>query len=356
MTIQKTYKLGLMLLAVMLFSTCAKKTQMGKGKELKLEVVSIGFYNLENLFDTIDQPNRDEDFLPNGSYRWTGMKYRSKLKRMAYAISQLGIENTPNGVSIFGVAEVENRGVLMDLVKQKEIAKRHYAIVHYDSPDRRGIDVALLYNPRDFVVTHSHTHRLILDDSTFRSRDQLVVSGYLKREKIHIIVNHWPSRYGGEKASAPNRIAAAKLNKHIIDSIQRIDKNAHIITMGDFNDDPDNQSVKDILNAKKTRQEVETQGLYNPFWKILDSGTGSLAYKGSWNLFDQIILTHSLIPQQDNMSKFVFLRAEVFNKNFLIQQEGQYRGTPLRTHGGGVWLDGYSDHLPTLIYLARKKK
>ena len=271
------------------------------------------------------------------------MKYRAKLKNMAYAISQIGLETTPNGVSILGVSEIENRGVLEDLVKETTIANRNYEIIHYDSPDRRGVDVGLLYNPRDFVPTAHKSHRLVVPDKPdFRSRDQLVVSGYLLNEKVHVIVNHWPSRYGGEVASAPLRNAAAALSKQIADSLYQQDPNAKIIIMGDLNDDPHNESVAKVLNAKRNMDEVEDFGLYNPTWRILDSGVGTLAYNNQWNLFDQIIISKPLLTK--DKSKLSFWKAEVFNKSFLVQQEGAYKGVPLRTHAGGVWMNGYSDH------------
>lgn len=324
-------------------------------QKMNLVVASVAFYNLENLFDTIDQANIDEEFLPNGAMKWTGYKYKAKLKNMSYAISQLGLDITPGGVSIIGVSEIENRGVLEDLVKQPALANRQYAIEHYDSPDRRGVDVGLLYNPHDFVVSKSKAYHLFLaSDTSFRTRDQLLVSGYLKGEKVHVIVNHWPSRIGGEVESEPKRLAAATLTKHIVDSLYNVEPNAKIIVMGDLNDDPSNKSTAQVLGAKKNMEEVSKGGLYNTMWRILDSGVGTLAYNGEWNLFDQIIISEPLIHSDNQHLRF--WKAEVFNKSFLIQQEGTYKGSPLRTHAGGVWLNGYSDHFPTLIYLTKEKK
>ena len=338
---------------LILMVSCGSNKPIVSNEKVTVKAVSVGFYNLENLFDTIDQGNNDEEFLPTGAMRWTGMKYKAKLKNMAYAISQIGLDVTPKGLSILGVAEVENRGVLEDLVKEPAIANRTYEIVHYDSPDRRGIDVGLLYNPRDFIVTNSKSYGLYFpEDTLFRTRDILLVTGYLLNEKVHVIVGHWPSRYGGEVASAPMRNAAAARTKHIVDSLYNKDANAKIIVMGDFNDDPFNESTAKVLNAKRNREDVPTKGLYNPMWRILDSGVGSLAYNNQWNLFDQIIVSQPFL-HNDN-SHLRFWKAEVFNKSFLVQQEGTYRGSPLRTHAGGVWLNGYSDHFPTLIYLVKE--
>lgn len=319
-----------------------------------VQLSCVAFYNLENLFDTIDGPNNDAEYLPNGANKWGSMKYNAKLKNMSYAISQIGLDNSPVGAAILGVSEIENRGVLEDLVKQPDIANRTYQIVHYDSPDRRGVDVGLLYNPRLFTVTNSKSYRLRTDDTTFLTRDQLMVSGYLQGEKIHVIVNHWPSRSGGEMRSRPKRNAAAGLTRSIVDSLFKVDAKAKVIVMGDLNDDPMNESCATILGAKKDASEVQPKELYNVFWKTLDKGIGSLSYNDQWNLFDQIILSHELV--NGDKSKLSFWKGEVFYRNFLIQQEGRYKGTPLRTHSGGVWLNGYSDHLPTLVYLVKEKK
>lgn len=336
------------------FSCSSKKSAItpSREKSVKVELSSVGFYNLENLFDTIDNENNDAEYLPNGANKWGSMKYNSKLKRMSYAISQMGIDQTPVGLAILGVSEIENKGVLEDLVKEPVIANRSYQIVHYDSPDKRGIDVGLLYNPRLFTVTNSKSYRLKTDDEKFFTRDQLMVSGYLMGEKIHLIVNHWPSRSGGEERSKPKRNAAAGLTRSIVDSLYNVEPEARIIVMGDLNDDPQDESCAVILGAKKNAEDVKPGDMYNVFWKTLENGTGTLSYNDQWNLFDQIIISHELTHGDKN--KMRLWKSEVFYRNFLIQQEGRYKGTPLRTHSGGVWLDGYSDHLPTLIYLVKE--
>ena len=331
----------------------AKKTGSTAGNKIEVQAVSIAFYNLENLFDTINQSNNDEEFLPEGAMKWTGYKYKAKLKNMSYVLSQLGLDITPRGPSIIAVSEIENRGVLEDLVKQPSIANRTYQIVHYDSPDRRGVDVGLLYNPRDYVVTNSKSYVLQTNDTSFHTRDQLVVSGYLLNEKVHVIVAHWPSRIGGDVASEPKRVAAAGLTKSIIDSLYRVDPKAKIIFMGDLNDDPYNKSTAVTLGAKRNIEDVAPNGLYNTLWRTLDSGVGSLAYNNQWNLFDQIIISAPFLNK--DKKTLTYWKSEVFNKRFLIQQEGSYKGTPMRTHAGGVWLNGYSDHFPTPIYLVKEK-
>ncbi len=344
------------LLLVLLAASCAPKKTANAPSDGKVNVqlACVGFYNLENLFDTIDQPDvNDHEYTPNGPNKWNGHKYLSKLHNMAYAVSQIGLDRSPMGAAILGVSEVENRGVLEDLVAQPELAGRSYEIVHYDSPDRRGIDVGLLYNPRLFTVSHSVKHRFHMPEQPdFVTRDQLLVSGYLLGEKVHVIVNHWPSRYGGEVASRPNRVAAAKLTKSIVDSLYRVEPQAKIIIMGDLNDDPYNASVAEVLQARKTREEVQPGGLYNTMWHLYDKGIGSLAYQGQWNLFDQIIISSYLLDAP--RTELRYWRSEVCNLPFLTHQEGRDKGTPLRTHSRGVWLNGYSDHFPTCIYLVKE--
>jgi|GEM_PF-48607 len=322
----------------------------------KLETFAIGFYNLENLFDTINEPTlqQNDEFTPQGSNKWGTMKYNAKLKNMSYAISKIGITKyTPDGVAVLGVSEIENRIVLEDLVKQPLIADRNFQIVHHDGPDRRGVDCALLYNPKYFTVTSWKSIPFkIADRPTFRSRDQLLVTGILAGEEIHILVNHWPSRYGGEVASRPLRVAAAELSKSIADSLLAINPDAKIIIMGDLNDDPTNVSCAKILNAKKNISEVEKGGLYNTMWPIFAKGNGSLGYQDTWCLYDQIIISYDWLGNDYSSLKFV--KPEVFNKDFLTEQAGKRKGYPMRTHASGVWRNGYSDHYPTLIYVIKE--
>jgi hypothetical protein len=349
--------IALFTIALLISSACTAKNNLAPTNDhkLKFQVSCVAFYNLENLFDTINNINvNDEEYTPDGPMKWGTMKYTAKLQHMSYAISQIGLEYSPQGIALIGVSEIENRGVLEDLVKQPDLAKRSYQIVHYDGPDRRGVDVGLLYNPKLFIVTNSKSYRLHTADTTFRTRDQLMVSGYLQGEKVHVIVNHWPSRTGGEEISRPKRNAAAALTRSIADSLFSADPKAKIIIMGDLNDDPFNESCATILGAKKDLNELKDGQLYNTLWKTLDKGIGSLAYADQWNLFDQIIVSSEIA--HSDPSKLKLWKAEVFNKPFLTQQEGRYKGTPFRTHSGGAWTNGYSDHYPTLIYLVKEVK
>lgn len=321
------------------------------------KIAAIGFYNLENLFDTINNPLiNDEDFLPTGSYRYNTAVYVEKQNNMARVIAELGTELTPDGLAILGVAEIENRDVLEDLVRQEQIKDRNYQIVHYDSPDYRGIDVALLYQAKYYTVTGSRPVPMVIYDSEgkpTRTRDILLVSGILDGDPLHVLVNHWPSRRGGEAATRPLRNAAALTCKNIADSLVVADPNARVIIMGDLNDDPVSPSVRSVLNAKRTKEETRPGGLFNPFYDFYKRGVGTLAYQDSWNLFDQIIISHSLINPA--LGGYQYYQARVFNPPYLTQDTGRFKGYPHRTYSGSTYIGGYSDHFPTFIYLVKEK-
>lgn len=327
-------------------------------EEKTYKAVTVSFYNLENLFDTLNDPiTFDDDRTPDGKDHWTEEIYEAKLKNMAQVISEIGADLTKTSPVILGVAEIENRKVLEDLVNQPALKDKNYGIIHYDSPDRRGIDVALLYQKSNFKIINSSVHELLiydLDDRDKRvyTRDQLLVSGLLDGDKIHFIVNHWPSRSGGEARSRSKREAAAALNKKIIDSIQVEEPYAKIITMGDLNDDPVNSSVKEVLGAQGERDSVKKFGLYNPMESMFKKGLGTLAYRDSWNLFDQIIMTQSLL--KDDYSSFRYYQAGIYNKHYLSNPRGQYKGYPYRSFANGGFTGGYSDHFPVYIYLIKE--
>ncbi|MCD4736317.1 MAG: endonuclease/exonuclease/phosphatase family protein [Bacteroidales bacterium] len=350
---KKVYSLVFIGIIVLCSFTKSSYTQ----EEKAYKVISIGYYNLENLFDTINQTELliSEEFTPEGPKQWTSQRYYEKLGNMADVISQIGIDLVPTGITILGVSEIENITVLEDLVAHEKLKERNYKIVHYDSPDRRGIDVGLIYQADYFTVTDSKSYPLTMEgDTGFRSRDQLLVTGKLDGETFHLIVNHWPSRRGGERASRPKRNAAGKLARHISDSLLTLDKNAKIIIMGDLNDDPVNPSVKTHLRAKGRQDQLENGDLFNPMYKMYKDGIGSLAYRDSWNLFDQLILSQGLLG--DNYSDYKFHKAKIFNKNFMVQKDGAYQGYPWRTYAGGVYSGGYSDHFPVYLFLIKEAK
>lgn len=320
------------------------------------EIQSIAFYNVENLFDIFDNPETfDDDRTESGKDVWNAEKYSRKLDNLSRVICEIGQDVTNEPPAIIGLCEIENRAVLEDLVNHPNLRNYHYGIVHYDSPDERGIDVALIYRKEFFQPLASKARKLLIyeaDNPGKRdyTRDQLVVSGLLNKEEIHIIVNHWPSRGGGEARSGYKREKAAYLNKRIIDSLMKLDPEAKIISMGDFNDDPTNKSFKKILNTKAEKNLLSTE-LYNPMENMLKQGKGSLAYRDSWNLFDQIYMTGNLVLGND--TGYQFYKAGIFNKPFLITATGQFKGYPARTYGYSGYEGGFSDHFPVYIYLIR---
>ncbi len=327
-------------------------------QERQYKVGIIAFYNLENLFDTINDPDKnDEDFLPTGSYLYTGDVYKDKLGKLSDVLSQIGKDISPDGFSLLGVAEIENRQVLEELVSQPKLSSRNLKIIHYDGPDERSIDCALLYNPKYFKVTSSTPLFVKLQNSDGKlhyTRDILWVTGLYDGELIHVFVNHWPSRRGGEEASAPSRATAAGVCKHVIDSLMKIDVRTKVIIMGDLNDDPSSASIKEVLGAKNKISDVKSGDLYNPWQDFLKKGIGTLAYNDSWNLFDQIILSSAFLEKEQ--SGFFFKKAQIFNRNFLIEQTGKYKGYPMRTYNGNKYNYGYSDHFPTYCVLFKEVK
>jgi len=325
-----------------------------KAQSNKYQVVCAGFYNLENLFDTLNDPHtRDDEFTPTGKKHWTARRYQNKLDKLSLVISDLGTDYTPNGAAILGVCEIENKKVLEDLIRQPNLIKRGYNIVHENSPDRRGIDVALLYQPGIFQVMHYRYVELQLIQSgkkkTYRTRNQLVVCGEINHETLYVIVNHWPSRMGGVKRSEHKRILAAKTCRTQVDSLLALEENAKIIVIGDFNDDPDNQSMVKYLNAETDLSDLDEGEIYNTTGILFKNGEGTLAYKRKWNLFDQILVSQALLKKSNG--KMCWYKSLIFSEPYLQHQKGRYKGIPLRTYSGKKYLGGYSDHLPVYMVL-----
>ena len=317
----------------------------------------IGFYNLENLFDTINDPNvKDEEFLPTGSKNYTGKIYLDKLNHLASVLSKIGTDLSPDGLSIIGNAEVENESVLKDLVNEPMLKSRNYQIIHFDSPDERGIDVAMLYNPKYFKPIKSETlnvHLLNSDSTERKTRDVLFVYGKFDGEDIFVFVNHWPSRRGGEEVSIPSRARAAGVCKAKIDSITSKNPDAKIVVMGDLNDDPVSPSVAVVLGAKVDKNLVGKSELYNPWGTFYKQGIGTLAYNDSWNLFDQILVSEGFLNKSN--PGYFFNKAEIFSRPWMLQTSGRYKGYPKRTFDFDNYIAGYSDHFPTYIVLLKKQ-
>ena len=328
-------------------------------QEKKYSLYAIGFYNLENLFDTIhDKGKNDDQYLPDGQNRWNGRKYHQKLRNMARVLADMGTDKLPGiGCALIGVSEVENAKCMEDLVAQEPLKARGYKFVHVEGPDYRGVDCALIYNPRLFKVNNVKLvpYVYILEkDSKRNTRGFLTVSGTLAGEHVVVIVNHLPSR----GAESFYREEGGRQLRIVKDSLVKEDPNAKIIVMGDMNDDPQDKSMAVSLGAQRKMKDVEKGGLWNPWWDVLANGAGTLQYDGKWNLFDQIILSHSLLDQKGkkDYQTLKYWNHQIFRRDYLFQKEGKYKGNTLRTHAGGVWLDGYSDHLPTVVYLIKQVK
>lgn len=327
----------------------------GSAGAQRLGVWAAAFYNLENLFDYEDDPNNkgDDEFLPTGPYKWTKDKYEQKLGNMARTIALLARDNCPAGPALIGIAEVENDRVVHDLVSRPEVAAMGLKYVHYESPDWRGIDVALLYNPRLFKVISSKPYPLhVPGNPTLRTRDQLLVSGILAGEPVSVIVCHWPSRYGGGKSS-PLREAAAALSKHIADSVRTASPANKVIIMGDLNDDPTDKSCAEVLGAARKRREARPDGYFNTTWPLYDRGVGSLCYQDVWCLYDQQIVSGNFLTDKTQKT-LTFWKAEVFNRDFLTTPTGKRKGYPYRSFDGNRWQNGYSDHFPTITYYVKQ--
>jgi predicted extracellular nuclease len=308
------------------------------------ETYTIAFYNIENLFDIENDPNtHDDDFLPTSAKKWTPKRYQNKLRKLGAVISKIGEDDTEIAPIIVGLAEVENKRVLSDLVNSKNLIEENYSFAHYDSSDERGIDVALLYKSDVFKLESSESFPVYIQNEKGErdhTRDILLVQGKLKDETLNIIVNHWSSRREGTKETEYKRIAAANVVNSIIKMLKKEDVNAKVIVMGDFNDNPNNNSLSLI--------EKESD-LYNPFKTVWSQDKGSQNYDFQWNLFDQILFSTNFFDTTN--SSLEFENANIFNSEFLTQYHGKYKGQPFRTYVGKKYQGGYSDHFPVYIQI-----
>ncbi len=323
------------------FAKASPSQNNGKTKQPSTNV-SVGFYNLENLFDTKDDPAKlDDDFTPTGFKKWDEKRYAKKLKKLAKVISKIGKKETGAPPALLGVAEVENARVLEDLIQVKSLKKHDYGVAHFDSPDERGIDVGLLYRKECFTVTNAATHTVWLESERGGrdyTRDILHVTGNLMGNEIHLLINHWPSRRKGANETSKKRIKAAQENRKVIEAIRSENEDARIMVLGDFNDGPYDESVKDHLVQKD---------LYNPMVFLNTKYEGSLNHNFEWYLFDQIILSTNFMRIHQN--NFKYLHSNIYNEDYLKEFSGKFKGNPYRTHAGKRYLGGYSDHFPVYI-------
>lgn len=328
----------------------------------------VGFYNLENLFDTYNDPvKNDEEFLPDGKNKWTDVKYQKKLHNMATVISEMAKANKAFH-TVLGVSEIENRLVLEDLVSQPVLQKANFQIIHYDSPDRRGVDVALLYRPDQFTYIDSESIPFSFEGTEvditlneeeqdyFRTRDILMVHGKIDGEDVAIYVAHLPSRYGG-KGYDLRSLGGEIIFKHSTQLSQK-HPGIKIIVMGDMNDDPFDESMAKWLKARKDKESVKKGEFYNPFWEMYDNGYGSLGYRDVWCLYDQVIVSESLLNAEEGTLKIRPVGKKgfygvIFKRPFMVTQRGQYKNYPFRTFSNGKFINGYSDHFPTYVVISK---
>jgi len=319
-------------------------------------VVAIGSYNVENFFDTLNDPKKnDEDFLPGGPYGYNSRVYNEKKHNVAKVFQQMGTDVTPDGCAIIGMVEVENDNVLRDLVQEPEIRSRNYKYVYSYTPDERGISVAMLYSPKYFtLINYEALHVPTETVGEHRTtRDVLYVCGLLAGDTVHILINHWPSKRGGESATAPLRKLAAGVSRHKIDSILAINAQAKIIVMGDFNDNPTSEAITKVMLAVPDKKKVGPLELYNPWYNMFKKGIGTEVFQGEWNMIDQMMISRGLLDNTND--KWKYYKHEIFNRDFLKHQLGNEKGLPHRSFTiSQVWDNGYSDHFPIVMYLVEK--
>lgn len=313
----------------------------------------IGFYNVENLFDTINDPNKnDEQFLPDGDYRWNTERYQTKLKNLSKVISE--IAQLDGGLVVLGVSEIENEQVMLDLAATELLKPYKFAVCHHESPDRRGVDVAFFYDPARFKIIGTKAFPLnVPGNPDFITRDQWLMTGILDGiDTLDIVVNHWPSKSGGERRSLPGRLAAGKLAKHIADSILHARQNAKFIYMGDLNDNPTAPCIIKEMQTHTNDKKLSNYDLYNPMWRMFRNGYGSYAYRDTWEMLDNIIISGGLVNA--NPGTYKFHSAHIFRKSYMFTQNGSFIDYPYRSFAGGNYQGGYSDHLPVYIILTKK--
>jgi len=328
----------------------------------------VGFYNLENLFDTYDDPAKnDEEFLPEGKNKWTPAKYEKKVHNMARVIAAMAQENGRYH-TILGISEIENRMVVEDLVSDPQIAAANYQIIHYDGPDRRGVDVALLYNPKQFELLESVSIPYTFEGSEiefslnkeeqdyFRTRDILMVRGKIDGEMFAFFVTHTPSRLGGKGNDLRSRCGEIIYNYSL--ELEAKYPGIKIAAMGDMNDNPFDESMAVWLHGKEKMEVMTEKDWFNPFWSMLKAGYGSLCYQYEWNIYDQVLVNYNLTFAPEGGLKIHPIIKDtyygrIFKKPFMINQKGQYKDQPFRTFSNGAFVGGYSDHFPSYILISK---
>ncbi|MCB0517584.1 MAG: hypothetical protein H6577_23165 [Lewinellaceae bacterium] len=338
-------------LTIVAIAICQSSCQVLRKNPQAAGEVRVGFYNVENLFDTEDDPAvNDDEFTPGGKLQWTEERYKKKLEQLAKVVDGMAYP------ALFGMAEVENAKVLEDFCEKTSLSKHRYQFVHFDSPDERGIDVALLYQKELFTVIGADTIAIHFpkevagEDPNPATRDVLVVKGVLgKKDTLNVLVVHAPSRYGGEEQTQPERIYVAQQIKQKTVEIFRQNPNANILIMGDFNDEPDNKSIAETLAAKPIPLGTPMANtLFNCFLELDAIGEGTYNYRGNWNMLDQIIISTHLLAAKNSLH---FSKASIFRQEWMMYNDDRNGPRPNRTYGGDRYFGGFSDHLPVMVVL-----
>lgn len=333
----------LLLISAIIINGCqSSKKSQGKSKE---NYARILFYNVENLFDTLDSEGvNDAEYIPTSDKKWDSERYADKLSKLSMVIASADTGYFPD---VIGLCEVENKDVVVDLLATPLLGGQDYQILHQNSPDKRGIDVALAYSKKYKPISTSYI-LIDLPGNRSHTRDILYSKGLLYKDTVHVFVNHWPSRYGGKEESDPKRAFTAQVLRNVIDSIQKADLNPQIIIMGDFNDYPPDSSLSHILNAKPAPSDNPDE-LVNLAWEMNANELGSYNYKGNWGALDQFIISANLFEQGKlTADKESFI---VVKKEWMLYTNKNGKQSPSRSYGGDNYYGGYSDHLPILLKL-----
>ena len=325
-----------------------------KIKKMPNEVITqknfrIGFYNVENLFDTINIDGKaDEEFTPKSKKKWNTKRYFKKLNDLAKVVDGM------NYPAILGLCEVENAAVLKDFIAETSLKNHDYNYIHFESPDFRGIDVAMIYQENVFQILESETIEInfpksIIGEEKYTTREILHMTGiFSKKDTLHIYVNHFPSRRGGLKASEPKRTYVAEQLMKSVNGVYSKNKNANILLMGDFNDEPENNSIKKTIGAKSLTSTQTKCSFINCSAKLDFIKKGTYNYRGNWNMLDQIIVSNTMLQKDGKLKIGEF---QIFQKEWMMYKSDKYGMTPNRTYGGPNYYGGYSDHLPVFVEL-----
>lgn len=329
-----------MIAAGLMGSSCTSQKKMLSNEYTVLS------YNVENLFDTIDDPKiPDEEFLPQSEKKWTGVRYQKKLDDLSKVIAGVNPSDYPE---IIGLVEIENQTVLEDLIHTVTLKNHSYRIIHEESPDYRGIDVALLYRRDAFKEKWHETLSVVFaEDTAFKTRDILHVVGKMKKNTVHVFVNHWPSRIGGDEKTEPKRVQAASVLKNKVDEVLGADPNARIIIMGDMNDEPSNKSLQETLGAKSPDSGAKLVNLMMPDDQ---KGLGTYFYSGNWNMLDNLVVSNAIITGKK--TKVENNKGEIYRADWMIFTNKNGDKTPNRSYVGDKYVGGVSDHFP--VYFKMK--